>query len=141
MAITVKENVRGYKTMNINLEDFGVIQPSLGRQRAMVISVLKDGSVNFNSRLMEKFPMREVEIKMDAEARRILINDEGNVIIKLNKNGRIKNYNIIQLLEKNKIKFPAYYVVNWKEEISMWLGELYYDNPNRGNSNKNKKQP
>ncbi|MBC8589656.1 hypothetical protein [Wansuia hejianensis] len=126
--------------MDINLEDFKVIHPTSRKQQLMVISVLKDGSVNFNTRLMEKFPMREVEIKIHYDARKILISDKGTVIIKLNKNGRIKNYEIIQELEKNKIKFPAYYVINWEEETGMGLGELHYYNPNSGARNKNTKK-
>ena len=126
--------------MSINLEEFEVIQPTSGRQQDMVISILKDGSVNFNHRLMEKFPQREVEIRMHKDSKKILIKDNPDVIIKLNKNGRIKNYNILQSLEKNKIKFPAYYVMGWDEETGMWVGELCYENPNKGKNGKDKRR-
>ena len=89
---------------------------------------------------MEKFPQREVEIRMHKDSKKILIKDNPDVIIKLNKNGRIKNYNILQSLEKNKIKFPAYYVMGWDEETGMWVGELCYENPNKGKNGKDKRR-
>ena len=131
--------MEGLIIMSINLNDFEVVQPSTRGQRKLVISVLKNGTVNFNQKLMEKFPQREVEIRISSDAKKLLIKDQGDVIIKLPKSGSIKNPNIIQRLEKNRVKFPIYYVIDWEEDLSMWLGELFYDNPNNRTGNKNKR--
>lgn len=131
--------MEGSSKMSINLNDFEIVQPSSRGQRKLVISVLKNGTVNFNQKLMEKFPQREVEIRISSDAKKLLIKDQGDVIIKLPKSGRLKNPNIIQRLEKNKVKFPIYYVIKWEEDLSMWFGELFYNNPNNGDGSKNKR--
>lgn len=124
--------------MSFNFEEFEIIKPNSKRQKAMVISILKNGSINFNTRLLEKFPRYELEMRIHKDGKIILIQEDGNVMIKLNKNGRIQNDNIISALEKSRIKFPAYYIVERNEEEGLWVGRLHYENPNKGKSSKNK---
>lgn len=126
--------------MGFNFEEFEIIQPTSRRKKSMVISILKNGSVNFNARLLEKFPKYEIEMRLHKDAKTILMRESGNVMIKLNKNGRIQNDNVIRALEKNKIKTPAYYVVERNDAEELWVGKLHYDNPNKGKSGRDKRQ-
>lgn len=124
--------------MNINMDDFEVIKPISHRHQINIVSIFKDGSVNFNGTFLEKFPTHEVEILLKRDLKQMIIKGNGDNIIKLPKNGRMKNYNIIDLIEKHNKRFPLYYVFEWEKNNNLWLGELRYDNPNKKRSKINK---
>ena len=58
--------------------------------------------------------------------------------IDLGKNGRIKNYDIVKRLEKQKKKFPIYYVGSWDEQEEILIGNLTTNNPNKRNVRRKK---
>ena len=119
--------------MGSKYDDYELIYPNSAKKKTfMVISILKNRSINFNKRLLEEFPKQKVEMKIHPLAKEIVLKDQGDVMITLSKNGRIHNDDVIIKLEKNAIKLPAYYIFEKDQEEDTWGGELHYKNPNRG---------
>ncbi len=56
----------------------------------------------------------------------------GKTFVNFGKNGRIKNYKIVEKLQNRKIKLPVYYVGEWDAEEKVWLGKLTNEKPNNG---------
>ena len=109
-----------------DFSDFITISNLRKRENNLVISIFQDGTFSLNSSLLQYLPERKVEIK------------KGNMKIDLGKNGRIKNYDIVKRLEKQKKKFPIYYVGSWDEQEEIWIGNLTTNNPNKRNVRRKK---
>ena len=93
-----------------DFSDFITISNLRKRENNLVISIFQDGTFSL----------------------------KGNMKIDLGKNGRIKNYDIVKRLEKQKKKFPIYYVGSWDEQEEIWIGNLTTNNPNKRNVRRKK---
>ena len=118
--------------------DFITISNLRKRENNLVISIFQDGTFSLNSSLLQYLPERKVEIKLKQDCSQLAIIKKGNMKIDLGKNGRIKNYDIIKRLEKQKKKFPIYYVGSWDEQEEIWIGNLTTNNPNKRNVRRKK---
>lgn len=114
-----------------DFSDFVTISNSKKRENNLVISIFQDGTFSLNSSLLQYLPERKVEIKLKQDCSQLAIIKNGNMKIDLGKNGRIKNYDIVKRLEKQKKKFPIYYVGSWDEQEEIWIGNITINNPNK----------
>ena len=121
-----------------DFSDFVTISNSKKRENNLVISIFQDGTFSLNSSLLHYLPERKVEIKLKQDCSQLAIIKKGNMKIDLGKNGRIKNYDIVKRLEKQKKKFPIYYVGSWDDQEEIWIGNITTNNPNKKNVRRKK---
>lgn len=146
--INVRRGVYVWKEENVkekdntvskyDFSDFITISNLRKRENNLVISIFQDGTFSLNSSLLQYLPERKVEIKLKQDCSQLAIIKKGNMKIDLGKNGRIKNYDIVKRLEKQKKKFPIYYVGSWDEQEEIWIGNLTTNNPNKRNVRRKK---
>lgn len=115
----------------VDLSDFEIIRPAIRRENKQVISVFNNGDLALNGALRKILNVNQVEIRIKRDCSQIALLPEGEVLLDITKNNRIKNYKIYEKLEKKKINFPVYYWGEWDEENKMWIGELMLSNPNK----------
>lgn len=116
---------------NTDFSDFEIVRPAMRREAKQVISVFENGDLALNGTLCKILNTNQVEIRIKKDCSQILLIPEGEVLLEMTKNNRIKNYSICEKLAKKKIKFPVYYVGEWDEENRFWMGELVMTNPNK----------
>lgn len=124
------------KKSKYDFSDFEIIEPSRRKKANMVLSVFEDGTVSANGKLLEHFPEYYTEVRLKNDGTEIVLLSKGKNRINLGKNGRIKNYDIVQKLKKSKVRMPAYYVGEWDEEEQLWIGKYSGYNPSRGEKHK-----
>ena len=118
-------------TIEYDLSDFITVSNSAKKECDLVVSIFQDGTFSLNQRLLDYFPEKKAEVKLKKDCSRLAIIKEGSEKIDLGKNGRIKNYDILNMLKKHKKKFPLYYVGVWDEQYGIWIGKFSGDNPNK----------
>lgn len=122
-----------------DFSDFVTISNMKKQETSLVVTVFQDGTFAINSRLLQCLSERKVEIKLKLDCSQLAIIKNGDKKIDLGKNGRIKNYDIVKKLEKQKKKFPVYYVGDWDEQEKIWLGDIAAYNPNKRSVNRKTK--
>lgn len=126
-----KKNKDENEKIKYDLSDFITVQNFTKRENNLVVSIFEDGTVTLNKRLLECFPERRAQVKLKRDCSKMAIIKDGNEEIDFGKNGRIKNYDILDRLKRRKKKFPLYYVGNWDEQCGIWIGKISMDNPNK----------
>lgn len=119
-----------------DFSDFITVMPSTKREADLVVSIFQDGTFAMNTPLFQDISEKKAEIKIKKDCSELAIIRNGNEIINLGKNGRIKNYDIVKILKENKKKFPVYYIGKWNEEKNIWMGKFSSDNPNKATKKK-----
>lgn len=124
-------------TSKYDFSDFEIIESKTKKEIEMVVSITEEGTLSINEKLLKQFDKREAEIKIKKDCKQIILLKNGNSMIYLGKNGRQKNYNLLDKLKGQKISLPAYYTGKWDEEEELWIGDLTDTNPNRARKKQN----
>ena len=114
-----------------DFSDFITIEKSTQKETYLVVSILPDGSFALNSHLLMYFPERKAEIKIKNDCSQIALLLNGNKKMSLGKNGRAKNYSILDKVKEYGKELPVYYVGKWGDKEKIWIGNLSAHNPNR----------
>lgn len=111
-------------------EEFEIVQANK-RKTEEVVTIQSDGTFTVNVQLLSHFEdyKMQVRIKKDCSQIALLKNSENAIYV--GKNGRKKNYDIVEKIKKTKIKFPVYYIGEWDEEEKVWIGNYSQYNPNK----------
>ena len=117
-------------------DDFEVIDPSTVKNPQKVLSVMSSGTIAMNPVLLKHFVDFSAEIRLKKDCTEIIMLKNGEVLTNLGKQGRVKNYNLVERLKKANMKFPIYFVGEWNEEKGMWHGKYLPYNPNKGKKEK-----
>lgn len=117
-------------------EDFEIIDPLTTRTPKEVLSVMSSGTIAMNPVLLKHFVDFSAEIRLKKDCTEIIMLKNGEVLTNLGKQGRVKNYNLVERLKKANMKFPIYFVGEWDEEKGMWHGKYLPYNPNKGKKEK-----
>lgn len=118
--------------------DFEVVDPSTTKTPREVLSVMSSGTVGINSTLLKHFEDFSAEIRLKKDCSEIVMLKNGQVMTNLGKQGRVKNYNLVERLKQANMKFPIYFVGEWNDEKGIWHGKLLPYNPNKGKREKQK---
>ena len=111
--------------------DFEVVDPSTTKTPREVLSVMSSGTVGINSTLLKHFEDFSAEIRLKKDCSEIVMLKNGQVMTNLGKQGRVKNYNLVERLKQANMKFPIYFVGEWNDEKGIWHGKLLPYNPNK----------
>ena len=112
---------------NIPLEEFNIIiSPPTNRLESMSINIYADGKFNMNGKLSEKLGSKSLEIRFSEDCRYICLLDNGN--ISFPKNGCKKIPEVVEILKKKNILFPAKYEMQYSDNTKSWQG-VYTENP------------
>lgn len=111
--------------------DFVTVKESSQKKAEMVITIMENGTLVVNGPLLRSLKLNEAEIRLKKDGTEILLIESGEVLIRFGKNGRIKNYDIVDKLSYLEMKFPVYYVGKWDDDKHIWRGRLADYNPNR----------
>ncbi|MCU6762760.1 Uncharacterised protein [uncultured Roseburia sp.] len=111
----------------IDWSNFFVLEPARKQQDELRVSVTSKGCINLNSKLQQKVSNNKFEIILSRDCRAMLLNPNGEIMHTFTKAGTATNREILSLLEAKKIKLPAYYIMEWNEELNMWSGILSED--------------
>lgn len=130
------ENTMDEKEYNDFLEEFEVIRPCARKYLQSVVSVMPDGTFSLNSSLLKEINNLKVGVLLKNDCSQLVLLKESDEPISIGKNGRVKNYNILEKFQSNKIKLPVYFVGYWNNSRSIWIGEIAKENPNAGRSRK-----
>ena len=115
----------------LDLSEFEIVKPAIRKDAKQVISIFDNGDLALNSVLSRRLKTNKIEIRIKKDCSQILLVPEGEVLLDITKNNRIKNYQIYEKLRGKKVKFPVYYIGDWDEENGIWIGELVMTNPNK----------
>lgn len=143
-GVAVKENGRNTvdeskkEILLDGFEDFEVIEPSALKNPKEVLSVMSSGTIAMNPVLLKHFEEFSAEIRLKKDCTEIIMLKYGKVMTNLGKQGRVKNYNLVERLKKANMKFPLYFVGEWDEEKGLWYGKFLPYNPNKGKKEKQK---
>lgn len=118
--------------------DFEVVDPSTTKRPKEVLSVMSSGTVGINTALLKHFENFGAEIRLKKDCSEIIMLKSGQVMTNLGKQGRVKNYNLVERLKQANMKFPIYFVGEWNEEKGIWHGKSLPYNPNKGKREKQK---
>ena len=134
MKISEAKEKKTYREVNskYDFSDFDVIESQTKKETKMVVSILADGTVNINDKLLKQFSDRKAEIKIKKDSTQLVLLKNGKNMVYLGKNGRQKNYILLERLKACNIKLPVYYTGIWDADEELWIGELTDTNPNRG---------
>lgn len=121
-----------------NFDDFETIESCTRKKKELVVSIMTDGTFSLNPKLFEYFPNQKAEIKLKKDSSEIALLSNGTTLVYLGKNGRTKNYKIVEKMKKNKIKLPVYYVGEWDQDEGVWIGKIAGVHPNSRKNNKEK---
>ena len=124
--------VENKNSSKYDFTEFEIIKSVTRKNTQLVMAIFEDGTVSLNTKLLELFPEHNVEIRIKKDCSQIALFPKGNSCINVGKNGRIKNYDIVERIKKSKIKLPTYYVGEWDDDEIVWIGERVQYNPNRG---------
>lgn len=119
-------------------EEFEVIVPSMSRGAKEVLSVMSSGTIAMNPALLKHFEEYSAEIRLKKDCTEIILVKNGNVMTNLGKQGRVKNYNLVDRLKHANVKLPTYFVGEWDAEKGLWHGKAMSYNPNKGKKEKQK---
>lgn len=114
-----------------DFSDFVTVQPSTKRNVKLVVSVLSDGTFALNTPLRSCFSENRAEVKIKNDGSQLVLIADGTVNIDFGKNGRTKNYVILEKMHTLKKKLPVYYVGDWNAEHGVWVGNISSANPNK----------
>lgn len=126
-----EQRINTSKAVRFNLFEFEIVKPAIRKEAKQVISVFDNGDLALNSVLSKILKTNKIEIRIKKDCSQILLIPDGEILLSMSKNNRIKNYRIYEKLKRKKVKFPVYYVGEWDEENEIWLGELVMTNPNK----------
>ena len=126
------------ETLPDGFDDFEVIDPSTTKNPKEVLSVMSSGTIAMNPVLLKHFEDFSAEIRLKKDCTEIIMLKYGKVLTNLGKQGRVKNYNLVERLKKANMKFPLYFVGEWDEENELWYGKFLPYNPNKGRKEKQK---
>lgn len=115
-----------------DLSEFEHINASPRESLKMVVSVMADGTIALNGQLLKCIENCEAEIKLKADSSYLALIKDGIGMVKFGKNGRTKNYELVNKISQKKKKLPVYYVGEWDGKGKVWLGKLIDYNPNNG---------
>ena len=107
-------------TTEINFSDFKVIKPITRKPIKQVISIFEDGNLSINGALRSSIGSNIFEMRIKNDCSQVALFPDGKIKIDMGKNNRVKNFDIIECLNKKKIKFPVYYLGNWNEDSHVW---------------------
>ena len=119
-------------------DDFEVIDPSTVKNPKAVLSVMSSGTIAMNPALLKHFEEYSAEIRLKKDCTEVIMLKNGNVMTNLGKQGRVKNYNLVDRLKHANVKLPTYFVGEWDEEKGLWHGKAMSYNPNKGKKEKQK---
>jgi hypothetical protein len=126
---------KNIETIKINMKydfrNFETIKEATRKETALVVSIMEDGTIALNAALLHYFPNRKAEIKLKNDGTELALVLDGEDLINLGKNGRTKNYYIVEKLKEKNHKLPMYYSGRWDEEYGVWLGKKTNTNPNK----------
>lgn len=117
-------------------EDFEIIDPLTVKSPKEVLSVMNSGTVGLNSALLKHFEDFCAEIRLKKDCTEIVLLKSGKVMTNLGKQGRVKNYNLVERLKQANMKLPLYYVGEWDDVRGLWHGKFLPYNPNKGKKEK-----
>lgn len=120
------------KKNKYDFSDFTIIENVTRKEMQEVLSIMENGMIAANSKLLKHFDDGKTEIRIKGDASEIALLAKGEKKINLGKNGRVKNYQLPDYIKKNRIKLPVYFVGEWDDEEKIWLGHLSQYNPNKG---------
>lgn len=127
------------REVNIDgFDDFEIIDPSTVKSPKEVLSVMSSGTIAMNPVLLKHFEDFSAEIRLKKDCTEIIMLKYGKVLTNLGKQGRVKNYNLVERLKKANMRFPLYFVGEWDEEKELWHGKAMQYNPNKGKKEKQK---
>lgn len=113
-----------------DLTDFEHIESSSRKSSYLVMGVMLNGTVTLNRKLLDCFEDGQAEVRLKKDCSQIALLRNGNGKIRFGKNGRIKNYDLVNNILKRRKKFPVYYVGEWDEHEQIWIGNITDNNPN-----------
>ncbi len=128
------------KSCFISKDQFSVIvEPPVNRQNVKTVTVYEDERFCLNAKFAEQLFGKMICIRFTPDAKHLCLEecDEPHATYKMPKNGARKFPQIKELLEKNRISFPAKYTVVFNNEESFWQGDLV-PNPSYQNTQKRK---
>ena len=119
--------------MKINFDEFEIVKPITRKQVKQVLRVSGKGDFSINNELRKAIKTSKFEVRIKKDCTQILLVPNGEEIIEVGNNNRIKNYAVLEKLVNKKIRMPAYFFGKWEDENECWIGELVLSNPNRTN--------
>lgn len=126
------------RTNYISKDQFSVIvEPPVNRQSIKTVTVYKDERFCLNAKFAEQLFGKMICIRFTPDAKHLSLEecDERHATYKMPKNGSRKFSQIKELLEKNKILFPAKYNITYNDKDNFWQGDLV-QNPSYQNTRK-----
>lgn len=127
----VRKNLNNSIVDRVDLSEFEIVKPAVRKEAKQVISIFDNGDLALNGVLSKLIKTNKVEVRIKKDCSQILLLPDGDILLDISKNSRIKNYHIYEKLKEKKVKFPIYYVGEWDEENRIWMGELVTTNPNK----------
>lgn len=110
---------------SINLSEFILLTPNLDRLYALSVTVMPDGRLHLNGKLIEKLNGPFIFFRYHRDGKQILIEtleEHQDGAYRLPKSGDIRGIELSRTLVALGFKLPAYYSVTWNEEACMWYG-------------------
>lgn len=115
---------------SIDLSQFHVVEVTTSQRSGLAFSVMLDHTLRLNGRLCEKIAPGFLRIHVGPGGTQLPLEpverDQPNAR-SAPKSGTVHCKELIQALSatsKNRIPLPAKYIVDWDEEIKMWVGVL-----------------
>lgn len=122
------ENKEHSKHVRTNEDEYWIIQDSTRKNTKGVVSIMQNGDFVLNTTMKKCLEGKNIRIMLKKNGKEMKISLDENGEIKIGKNGKIKNYDMVNKIEMLKIKFPVYFVGSWTG--NEWIGEYSKSNPN-----------
>lgn len=126
----------------INFEEFRLVAPKENRLHSLSLSVMWDGRIHLNGKLLEKIGSPYIFLRVNSDGTQILIEPLGekqNQALSVPKSGDIRVTELHKDLEALGLRFPVYYTVTWDENFNIWHGIYNPDKTLPTTKNKQKK--
>lgn len=118
------ESGRGDIKKQINWDDFFVLMPEGARTTESKVTISANGDIKLNSRLQREVVCRELGMIFSNDCRVLYLDPESQNPHRFTKSGVARNRDMVVLLEKKGITFPACYIVTWDRDYLLWKGQL-----------------
>lgn len=114
--------------LELDWNKYFVLMPQGTKYCEKKLTISEKGQIRLNSLLYRSIKRKELEFIFSKDYREIILNENGENIHKITKAGTVKNYEIVERLKKNKIKFPVSYIIKWNEDLGVWSGTINMTN-------------
>lgn len=105
------------------LKDFRTLSPE-EKPINYYIYVHNDGRIVLNSKLNAAIKSRHIEIKINQSGDRIALIENGNDCHSFTKSGHSKNHELLKIIKRKRVLFPATYEMTFNSDSKIWLGVL-----------------